>query len=86
MAEIVRLSIKPREPSHLTVRPNERVHIILGHSGGGDWYEGAYEVTPRVVEQTLPTGAKRMHRDVLVHEIPYWEVANESGKTAIIGE
>lgn len=48
------------------------------------WYEGEYEVTPKVVSQTLQTNNLRMHDDVLVHEIPYAETSNEYGTTVSI--
>lgn len=42
-------------------------------------YEGDYEVTPKVSEQTLPTAEKLMSEDVTIKEIPYFEVGNNSG-------
>jgi hypothetical protein len=42
-------------------------------------YEGDYEVTPKVSEQTLPTAKKLMSKDVTIKEIPYFEVGNNSG-------
>lgn len=50
-------------------------------------YEGVYEVTPRVIEQTIPTAQKFLARDVTIEKIPYFEVSNNSGgTTASIGE
>lgn len=50
-------------------------------------YEGAYEVTPKVTEQSLPTAQKFLARDVTIEKIPYFEVSNNSGgMTASIGE
>lgn len=50
-------------------------------------YEGTYEVTPKVTEQTLPTAQKFLARDVTIEKIPYFEVSNNSGgTTASIGE
>lgn len=43
------------------------------------YYEGEYEVTPTPDEQELATANKSMHRDVLVHAIPYHSVTNEAG-------
>lgn len=43
------------------------------------YYEGAYEVTPKITEQTLETADKVMRTDVTVHEVPYSEVRNEAG-------
>lgn len=49
-------------------------------------YEGSYRVTPAVTPQTLDTSSKLMQADVVVEEIPYAEVKNNSGgKTATIG-
>lgn len=49
-------------------------------------YEGEYEVTPKVVPQTLETANKSMASDVVVLEIPYYEVDNAfQGQTVIIG-
>jgi hypothetical protein len=57
-----------------------------GESGGGEEYDGAYEVTPKFVAQTLPTAEKLMTKDLTIEEIPYAEVSNNSGgKTVIIG-
>lgn len=42
-------------------------------------YEGDYEVTPKVSEQTLPTAKKLMSEDLTIKEIPYFEVGNNSG-------
>lgn len=56
--------------------------------GGGKlpYYEGAYEVTPRKVEQVLATRNKSMSDDVTVFSIPYAEVSNlGGGLTATIG-
>ena len=55
-------------------------------AGEHDVYEGDYIVTPKVVQQTLPTAQRLMQADVLVKEIPYAEVTNVSnGKTVTIG-
>lgn len=51
----------------------------------GDYYTGAYEVTPRAfTEIVLPTNGLVMTDDVTVHEVPYWETHNEDGITAYI--
>ena len=57
-------------------------------TGGGKlpYYEGAYEVTPRKVEQVLATKNKSMSDNVTVFSIPYAEVSNlGGGLTATIG-
>lgn len=49
-------------------------------------YEGAYDVTPKVEEQVLPTAKKFLSKDVTIKEIPYFEVSNTSGgDTVYIG-
>lgn len=51
-----------------------------------DVYDGSYQVTPKTVSQTLVTANKLMQADVMVNEIPYAEVTNNSGgKTVTIG-
>lgn len=46
-------------------------------------YDGVYEVTPKVDEQTLPTAQKFLARDVMIEKIPYFEVGNNSGGTTV---
>jgi len=49
-------------------------------------YDGSYEVTPTVGEQTFLTKDRSMHENFVVHKIPYFETSNPSGGyTAIIG-
>lgn len=51
-----------------------------------DVYEGAYRVTPAVSSQSLATANKLLQSDVVIEQIPYAEVTNNSGgKTASIG-
>lgn len=51
-----------------------------------DPYMGAYEVTPKVEAQVLPTAKKLMADDVTVKAIPYYETSNLSdGETVYIG-
>ena len=53
---------------------------------GGRPYEGDYIVTPKVDQQKLDTKGTIMRDDVIIEEIPYAEVSNNSGgKTASIG-
>lgn len=53
---------------------------------GGELYEGAYEVTPRLHKQALFTAEKVMLHDVTINEIPLVTTSNPSGgKTLIIG-
>ena len=49
-------------------------------------YEGSYQVTPLVSEQTLPTNKRSMEQDVTVEAINYLEVPNpQGGSTVTIG-
>lgn len=49
-------------------------------------YDGEYTVTPRLAEQTLPTGGKKMRDDLTVLEIPVVLTSNNyGGKTVVIG-
>ena len=60
----------------------------LPDAGTGDYdvYKGTYTVTQSVERQILDTSNKLLQADVLVEEIPYAEVTNNSGgKTATIG-
>lgn len=52
----------------------------------GNPYEGEYEVTPRLYEQTLATENKTMLNDVTVYEIPITRTTNPTGGlTVLIG-
>ena len=46
-------------------------------------YEGGYEVTPKVTEQTLATKHKSMTNDMTVLAVPYSEVTNPEGGTTV---
>ena len=48
-----------------------------------DKYEGDYVVTPKVVEQTMPTQDKVMLRDVTIKSIPFFDVSNTSGGSTV---
>lgn len=48
-------------------------------------YQGKYNVTPKTTSQTLHTANLVMDDDVIVLKIPYFETANETGKTVYIG-
>ena len=52
-----------------------------------EYYEGEYAVTPSVKAQTLQTAYKMLEENLVVLEIPYAEVSNNSGgKTVTIGD
>lgn len=59
---------------------------LTGGGSGFPYYQGAYEVDPRKVEQVLETKNKSMKEDVIVHPIFYAETSNlGGGLTAVIG-
>ncbi|MBR5583702.1 MAG: hypothetical protein IKW21_04160 [Lachnospiraceae bacterium] len=50
------------------------------------FYEGSYSVIPSVLQQVLKTKKQMMAEDVVIEEIPYFEVTNTAnGITATIG-
>ena len=57
--------------------------IEIAVESGGDHYEtyeGEYEVESRIGEtQVLPVKAKIMRDDIVVDEIPVYQVSNEAG-------
>lgn len=46
-------------------------------------YNGAYEVTPQVDAQSLPTAQKLMADDVTINAIPIYNVSNTSGGSTV---
>ena len=46
-----------------------------------DYYDGDYQITPGVEEQTLATAKKTMLNDLTVKAIPVFNVSNTSGGT-----
>ena len=53
-----------------------------------DVYSGEYQVVPKAFEQqVLPTSNRVLKEDVVVREVPFYVVSNESdGVTAYIGK
>lgn len=50
-------------------------------------YDGSYEVTPKVTEQSMHTKDKLMAEDVKIKSIPFFSVSNETGgNTVYIGK
>lgn len=50
---------------------------------GGEPYAGDYVVTPKVVEQVLPTKDKVLVDDITIKEVPVFRVSNTSGGTTV---
>ena len=48
------------------------------------YYDGEYEVTPKLEEQTLETADKTMRKDVTINKVPYSEVHNEAGGLTVV--
>lgn len=48
------------------------------------YYDGAYEITPQVKGQTLPTADKVMRTDLVINDIPYSETTNPDGGTTVV--
>ena len=67
--------------------PKGKVVLGGGNNASLPIYSGEYEVIPKVEEeQTLETSGYAMAKDVVVKEIPFFEVKNTSGGlTATIG-
>ena len=49
------------------------------------YYEGSYDITPKVIPQKMETKNKAMREDVLIRQIPYEAVSNGTGTTITIG-
>lgn len=58
--------------------------IVVQHSDYPD-YDGSYDVLPGASEQTLDTTNKTLRENVTVKPIPYYDVANQYGRTIYIG-
>lgn len=52
-----------------------------------DYYEGSYEVVPTVTAQQLETKQKFLVDDIVIREIPFFNVSNTAGgNTVYIGK
>ena len=83
--------IKPIQRVQAKIRSPDKVEVVIGNlvisSGTGAVYDGSYSVTPKAHEQTvLPTAHKTLTRDVVVLEVPFYEVSNGSGNTVYIAD
>ena len=81
--------IKPIQGVEVKIRLPDKVKAVIGDlvisSGTGAVYDGSYSVTPKAYEQTvLPTAHKTLTQDVVVLEVPFYQVSNGSGDTAYI--
>lgn len=68
---------------------NQKINVNFGavqtvtEYVGGELYEGDYAVTPRVVEQTMPTKNRVLVEDMKIKEIPFFNVSNTSGGSTV---
>lgn len=88
MYDDLQLTIQHEIPLDVDLSIEGNLELTINEGGGSPlpYYDGAYEVTPRKVEQILETKNKSMRDDVKVNEIPYLEVSNpQGGLTATIG-
>ena len=58
--------------------------VVIKHDEADD-YEGEYTITPSGESQILETANKKLADDVEIKAIPYYDVANEYGRTIYIG-
>ena len=79
--------IREEQTVSLKVRQQEHIKLTVTESGGGMYpiYQGETEVEPKTVQQILDTRNTSVLSDITVLEIPYFEVSNIHGTTAIIG-
>ena len=71
---------------HGKIRPAAVLKGTISKNIVGTDYVGDYTVIPKVTEQALCTKGKHMVDDVLIKEIPFYEVGNTSGgNTVFIG-
>ena len=74
------------EMSLSTVSYEFDVDLVCKIEGGSQYpeYHGQYVVIPKSVDQELETERKVMRRNVLVKEVPTYEVSNVKGYTFTI--
>ena len=58
--------------------------VVIKHDEADD-YEGEYTITPSGESQILETANKKLADDVEIKAIPYYDIANEYGRTIYIG-
>lgn len=58
--------------------------VVIKHDEAED-YGGDYIITPSGDSQILETANKKLTDDVKIKAIPYYDVANEYGRTIYIG-
>lgn len=48
------------------------------------YYDGEYEITPKLQEQILKTASKTMRKNVTIKEVPVSETTNPDGGTTVV--
>lgn len=76
--EIIHIRVTEKAGT-VEVRLADRIVYV----GDREAYDGEYEVTPKVVSQSLPTEEKYLKKDITVNAIPFFEVSNASGGNTI---
>lgn len=79
--EVGKVSAAVKEPEKLAVALGEAVVV---EKGNADYYDGAYNVTPLITAQRLPTRSKTMRDDVRIEMIPTREIPNAAGGVTFI--
>lgn len=79
--EVGKVSAAVKEPEKLAVALGEAVVV---EKGNADYYDGAYDVTPLITAQRLPTRSKTMRDDVRINMIPTREIPNAAGGVTFI--
>ena len=72
----------PNQEVDIDVTPSQEIEVeqdVVINLNPAPPYEGEYNVTPSFEVQTLPTAEKLLDKDVIIEEIPYTEVSNNSG-------
>ena len=66
-----------------SIRIDFDIGVEMGTGGRLPDYEGSYDITPRLVEQVLPTNGRSMNDDVTVREVPVDRVKNLGGGNTV---
>ena len=85
MMNILKGHIISKNTLSATISPKSKLIGELSKPIGYINYNGTYEITPKTKEQIIETENKHMSRNMLIKEIPFYEVSNEKGETIIIG-
>lgn len=77
------ISLENRPEQSIEVKQNIIIETVYEDA---ILYEGEYEVTPKVTEQSLPTKERLLMEDVTIKKIPFAAALNTSGgRTVTIG-